>query len=250
MWAFVRLKITGVFSGRSVAVTEPNSGGLPMPKFAPMPLFALLFLVNTSSIACDLVYEVRRDDDVSELCVTIEKKADGTTYRSIFKDVKQLYHYNHKNLMTRWEYANGGANTDFKAERRSNIILIRGISNGQPLDKSLDVGQETWLQNSEFGLLGFLTSKEKSKDFFVVAPEDMSIKKIRATQPVTEQIDWNDQTITAVKLTARLRGFFSLIWQATYWYRSTEKTFLRYKADGLPGIPKVDILLVSEKGLQ
>ena len=219
-----------------------------MPKWAIMTIFAPLFLANTPCFACDLVYAVHRGDDVSELCVTIEKQTDGTTYRSIFRDVKQLYHYNIENLMTRWEYANNGAKTDFKAERRSDQILIRGTLNGQPLNKSLKVGQEAWLQNSEFGLLAFLTSKEKSKEFIVVAPEDLSIKKIRATRSETEAILWNDQKINVVKLTARLRGLFSLIWQATYWYQSTENTFLRYKADGLPGIPKVDILLVGEKG--
>ena len=82
----------------------------------------------------------------------------------------------------------------------------------------------------------------------MVSPEDLSIKKILANQAVTEEITWNDQKIEVVKLTARLRGFLSLFWQAIYWYRWPELTFLRYKADGLPGVPKVDILLVREKG--
>jgi len=211
-------------------------------------IFALLFLIITPSFACDLVYEVRSDDDISELCITIEKNTRGTTYRSTFRDVKQLYHYNTGNSLTRWEYAESGTNTDFKADRNGDEILFRGISNGQPLNKSMAVGEEIWLQNSEFGLLEFLTSKEKSKEFIVVAPEDLSIKKILATQAVTEEISWNDQNIAVVKLTARLRGLLSLLWQATYWYRSPEMTFLRYKADGLPGVPKVDILLVREKG--
>lgn len=219
-----------------------------MIRSAIILIFALLFLISTPSFACDLVYEVRRGDDVSELCVTIEKNTRGTTYRSTFRDVKQLYHYNTENSLTRWEYAESGANTDFKADRNGDEILFRGISNGQPLNKSLAVGEEIWLQNSEFGLLEFLTSEEKSKEFIVVAPEDLSIKKILATQAVTEEIAWNDQKIAVVKLTARLRGFLSLLWQATYWYRSPEMTFLRYKADGLPGVPKVDILLVREKG--
>ena len=219
-----------------------------MIRSAIILVLALLFMISTPSFACDLVYEIRRDDDVSELCVTIEKNTRGTTYRSTFRDVKQLYHYNTENSLTRWEYAESGANTDFKADRKEDEILFRGISNGQPLNKSLAVGEEIWLQNSEFGLLEFLTSEEKSKEFIVVAPEDLSIKKILATQAVTEEIAWNDQKIAVVKLTARLRGFLSLFWQAIYWYRWPELTFLRYKADGLPGVPKVDILLVREKG--
>jgi hypothetical protein len=211
-------------------------------------IFVLLFLITAPSFACDLVYEVRQDDDISELCVTIEKNTRGTTYRSTFRDVKQLYHYNTENSLTRWEYAESGANTEFKADRNGDEILFRGISNGQPLNKSLIVGEEIWLQNSEFGLLEFLTSKQKFKEFIVVSPEDLSINKILANQAVTEEITWNDQKIEVVKLTARLRGFLSLFWQAIYWYRWPELTFLRYKADGLPGVPKVDILLVREKG--
>ena len=219
-----------------------------MIRSAIILVLALLFLISTPSFACDLVYEIRRDDDVSELCVTIEKSTLGNTYRSTFRDVKQLYHYNTKNSLVRWEYAESGANTEFKADRNGDKILFRGISNGQPLNKSLAVGEEIWLQNSEFGLLEFLTSKQKFKEFIVVSPEDLSIIKILANQAVTEEITWNDQKIEVVTLTARLRGFLSLLWQATYWYRWPELTFLRYKADGLPGVPKVDILLVREKG--
>ena len=65
-----------------------------MIRSAIILIFALLFLISTPSFACDLVYEVRGDDDVSELCVTVEKNTRGTTYRSTFRDVKQLYHYN------------------------------------------------------------------------------------------------------------------------------------------------------------
>ena len=219
-----------------------------MIRSAIILILASFFLSGKLSFACDLVYEVRSGDEVSELCVTIEKNMRGTTYRSTFRDVKQLYYYNTENSLTRWEYAESGANTDFRADRNGDKIIFRGISSGRPLNKSLIVGEEIWLQNSEFGLLDFLTSKKKSKEFIVVAPEDLSIKKILATQAVTEEIAWNDQKIEVVKLTARLRGFLSLIWRATYWYRSPEMTFLRYKADGLPGVPKVDILLVREKG--
>ena len=219
-----------------------------MIRSAIILILASLFLSGNLSLACDLVYEVRSEDDISELCVTIDKNTRGTTYRSTFQDVKQLYHYNSEKSLTRWEYAESGTNTDFKADRIGDKILFRGISSGRPIDKSLAVGEEIWLQNSEFGLLEFLTSKEKSKEFIVVAPEDLSIKKILAKQAATEEIVWNNQKIAVVKLTARLRGFLSLVWRSTYWYRSPEMTFLRYKADGLPGVPKVDILLVREKG--
>lgn len=220
-----------------------------MLRSAIIPILALLCLINTPSLACDLVYEVRNDGGVSELCVTIEKNTDGTTYRSTYRNVTQLYHYNTDNTLTRWEYADRGANTDFKAGRNAGEILIRGTSNGQPLNKSLAAGNQIWLQNSEFGLLEFLKSQEKSKEFIVVAPEDLSVKKVQATRSTAEVV-WNDQKINVVMLTARLRGFMSLFWQATYWYRLPEMTFLRYKSDGLPGVPKVDIQLVREKAAQ
>jgi hypothetical protein len=118
------------------------------------------------------------------------------------------------------------------------------------VNTSLEAGDRIWLQNSEFGLLDFLRANEKSKDFIVVAPEDLSIKKLRATRAAEEKIAWNGQQIRAVKLTARLRGFLSLFWQSTYWHRLPEMTFVRYKADGLPGVPAVDIRLVGEKVVQ
>ncbi len=180
----------------------------------------------------------------------IEKNANGITYRSTYRDVKQLYEYNADGAMMRWEYADSGVNTKFKAERKAGAIIIRGISKGQPVNKSLEAGDRVWLQNSEFGLLDFLKAKEKSKDFVVVAPEDLSIKKLRATRAAEEEITLKDKKIRAFKLTARLRGFLSLFWQSTYWYRLPELTFVRYKADGLPGVPEVDIQLVREKAMK
>jgi hypothetical protein len=41
----------------------------------------------------------------------------------------------------------------------------------------------------------------------------------------------------------------SIFWKAVYWYRLPEMTFLRYSADGLPGVPKVDIRLVKENDM-
>lgn len=143
---------------------------------------ALLIFVIPGSRACDLVYEVRSDDDVSELCVTIEKNTDGITYRSTYRDVKQLYYYNTDNSLMRWEYADIGAQTDFQASRIEGEILIRGRSRGQLVNKSLSAGNQVWLQNSEFGLLEFLKTQEKSKEFMMIAPEDLSIKKFGASR--------------------------------------------------------------------
>ena len=208
---------------------------------------ATLFMISSGSLACDLTYEVFSDDLTSELCVKIEKNMNGITYRSAYQDVKQQYYYNSDGAMMRWQYADSSENTDFEAERNAGEIIIRGRSKGQPVNKSLEAGDWIWLQNSEFGLLNFLRLGEKTRDFIVIAPEDLSIKKLRATRAAEEEITWNDQQVRAVKMTARLRGFLSLFWQSTYWHRLPEMTFVRYKADGLPGVPAVDIRLVGEK---
>jgi hypothetical protein len=219
-------------------------------KFAITFIFALPFFFCSVSLACDWAYGVRSGDDASELCVTIEKNADGITYRSTYRDVKQLYHYDTENSLLRWEYADSGSQTSFNAIRSGGEIIVSGTSSGQPVNKSLAAGDEVWLQNSEFGLLEFLKTKEKTKEFIVIAPEDISIKKFRATREAEEEISWNGQKIRVVKLKARLRGFLSLFWQATYWHRLPEITFLRYKAEGLPGVPKADIQLVREKSVR
>jgi hypothetical protein len=200
-------------------------------KFAITFIFALPFFFCSVSLACDWAYGVRSGDDASELCVTIEKNADGITYRSTYRDVKQLYHYDTENSLLRWEYADSGSQTSFNAIRSGGEIIVSGTSSGQPVNKSLAAGDEVWLQNSEFGLLEFLKTKEKTKEFI-------------------EEISWNGQKIRVVKLKARLRGFLSLFWQATYWHRLPEITFLRYKAEGLPGVPKADIQLVREKSVR
>ena len=218
-----------------------------MLKFAITFTLVLPVLYCQVSQACDWAFEVRGGDTASELCVTIEKSADGITYRSTYRDVKQLYHYNMDNAMLRWKYADSGSQTLFTAKRRGGEILVSGTLRGQAVNKSMAAGAKVWLQNSEYGLLEFLKTKEKTREFVVIAPEDISIKKFRATREAEEEISWKGQKIRVVKLKARLRGFFSILWQATYWYRLPEMTFLRYKADGMPGVPKADIQLVREK---
>ncbi len=215
--------------------------------FAVSMIFAVSLFFNPLSLACDWVYEVRSDDDVAELCVTLERSPAGITYRSTYKDVKQLYHYNSDNILLRWEYTDSRDQSAFKAKRDKGEILVRGTSQGQPVNKALTVGDAIWLQNSEFGLQEFLKTDDKNKDFIVITPEDLSVNKFRATREAGEEISWEGNKIRVVKLKARLRGFLSIFWQATYWYRMPEMTFLRYKAEGLPGVPKADIELVQEK---
>jgi len=156
---------------------------------------AWMLFVIPGSRACDLVYEVRSDDNVSELCVTIEKNTDGITYRSTYRDVNQLYYYNADNSLMRWEYTDSGAQTDFSVNRREGEFIIQGRSRGQTVNKSLSAGNQVWLQNSEFGLLEFLKTQEKSKEFVMIAPEDLSIKKFKASRGAEEEIVWQDKKI-------------------------------------------------------
>ena len=215
--------------------------------FAASVIFAVSLFFNPLSLSCDWVYEVRSDDDVAELCVTLERSPDGIIYRSTYKDVKQLYHYNSENILLRWEYTDSGDQSAFTAKREKSKILVSGTSQGQLVNKSLTVDDAVWLQNSEFGLQEFLKTDDKNKDFIVITPEDLSVNKFRATREAGEEISWKSNKIRVAKLKARLRGFLSIFWQATYWYRMPEMTFLRYKAEGLPGVPKADIELVQEK---
>jgi prevent-host-death family protein len=56
----------------------------------------------------------------------------------------------------------------FSISRNGGETLIRGSSHSQSVNKSLAAGDQFWLQNSEFGLLDFLRSKEKNKEFIVI----------------------------------------------------------------------------------
>ena len=132
-----------------------------MNRYTIILISVILLLFSCSSLACDLVYEVRSDEAISELCVTIEKNADGISYRSTYRDVKQIYHYNSDNTLMRWEYVDSPTDTDFKASRNAGEILIRGTSSGKPVNKSLTAGDQVWLQNSEFGLLEFSEDQRK-----------------------------------------------------------------------------------------
>ena len=66
---------------------------------------AWLLLAHSTSLACELEYEVRSKGDSSALCVTVAENEDGTTYRSAYRDVKQQLHYDGDHRLIRWEYA-------------------------------------------------------------------------------------------------------------------------------------------------
>lgn len=105
------------------------------------------------------------------------------------------------------------------------------------------MGEQSWLQNSEFGLLDFIQSAQKQMDFVVIKPDDLSVNRLKVRKGPKEEIDFRGERVNTLMLNATPPGLLSILWQATNWYRIPDYLFLRYETKGAPGLPHTTIEL-------
>ena len=66
---------------------------------------------------------------------------------------------------------------------------MRGTLKGEPVARSIEIGEEPWFQNSEFGLLPFARSLLKTIDFFAVDPDGIKRVAFRARKVPGETLE-------------------------------------------------------------
>jgi hypothetical protein len=195
--------------------------------------------------AVENVFEVRAGEKTSRLVIRENTQGGERTYTSKTGELEQFYRYDSLNRLMEWRFSNPGKNTVFTAIRERERVDIRGTVEGKPVEKRLEIGEEPWFQNSEFGLLPFARSPEKTTEFFVIDPDGLKKAVLKARKVSGEPLDWRGLRVDTVRIKAHLSGPLSLLWSATYWYALPECTFIRYEASGGGGAPRTEIRLLE-----
>jgi len=198
--------------------------------------------------AVDYVFEVKAGERTSRLVIREETRNGGRIYVSKTDDLEQYYRYDGENRLVEWRFSNQGKNTAFTAMRDGASVVVRGSLKGEPVARSIETGEEPWLQNSEFGLLPFARSALKTIDFFAVDPDGIKRVTFRARKVQGETLEWSGRKVETLRIKAHLPGPLSLVWSATYWYALPDLTFIRYQASGGGGAPRTDIRLLEVIG--
>jgi hypothetical protein len=210
-------------------------------------LFIVIFLVVAGNVpAAELLYQIETDDSSDSFYLTITENEDGTTYLSRYQSLTQVYMYDRQRRTVEWQYQDTKTSTSYTAVRNGTRILVTGMLNGESIEKELAVPAYIWGQNSEYALLDFVKSGQRSTEFFVIKPGDLSVNKMKFRREGSEEILHNGTMVNTVRYKAQLQGLLSLLWQAHYWYRLPDYGFILYKTSGAPGIPATEIRLVSE----
>jgi hypothetical protein len=203
---------------------------------------------NDGAGSVDYVFEVKAGERSSRLVIREETRDGGRTYLSRTDGLEQFYRYDGENRLVEWRFSSQGQNTAFTATRTGAGVVVRGTLKGEPVERSIEIGEEPWFQNSEYGLLPFARSALKTIDFFAVDPEDIKRVNFRARKVQGETLEWRGRKVETLRIKAHLPGPLSLVWSATYWYALPDLTFIRYQASGGGGAPRTDIRLLEVIG--
>jgi hypothetical protein len=212
--------------------------------FTWMMCIVLLIFPAGLAFAETLFYAVKDEETVSSLEIKIRKDDDGGhVYLSKLGSVQQYYRYDENNTLTEWRFSDKEDETEFTALSRGGEIAVTGFRRGEPFSQTLSVGEQAWLQNSEFGLLEFIRSAKNQMDFVVIKPDDLSVNRLKVRKGAREKINYRGERVSALRLKATPPGLLSVLWQAEYWYRVPDYLFIRYETKGAPGLPHTIIEL-------
>lgn len=149
-----------------------------------------------------------------------------------------------------WSYRYSASRSDFKAVRTATTIAVRGIFEGKPLDRRVEIDSAPWYQSLERSLEPLARSPVgTTTELWVLQPDTLTARKIQARNEGTDRITIEDRLITAARVKISLPGFLSVFWSSSYWYRLSDGKFVRFEGlHGPPGSPLTTVELLRSLG--
>jgi len=140
----------------------------------------------------------------------------------------------------RWEARAEGM--ELVAVRRGRTLDATGTLDGEPVDRSFELGEDPWFQSIAFSLERFLRSDAREVVFRMLVPRELETVRLRAVRKGAETIELHGGPVRAVRVEMRLAGWRSALWSARYWFREEDGIFLKYAGrNGFPGTPETRI---------
>ena len=206
--------------------------------------------VSSYTFAQQYHYISTTEDRPHDIIVT--KKATPSGKHTLTLEEYKLYskHTFDAHMNTeQWALRDDKSDHDFVAQREGNLIRIKGLFNGEAIEKAVDIDEDVWFNKLDHGLSGFAVSDQEELSFWVLKLlSDLDPIKMIAEKEETERIEVSGIFYEAVKVKLILDHFIlSKLWSARCWYRASDGLFLRYEgANGPPGTP-VTVIELQKK---
>lgn len=146
---------------------------------------------------------------------------------------------------SKWKISNINKNIYLEGERNGNIIKLKGIFKGNPVDRIIEINSNPWIEQWEIGLESFILSGENQKLFWSINPDNLNqIGEFIAIKNGDEIIDLNGAKIDTIKVKVTLTGFIGNFFHFDFNFRKSDGRLLveNYPAD-TRGIPtKVELI--------
>lgn len=141
------------------------------------------------------------------------------------------------------------AGSQFTAVREGRAIRVVGRIRGRQVDRLQRIDASPWLCLVELSLGRYMAAEGAAPfAFWVLDSATGEPHKLSAQRVGRESLDTPAGPVDAVRVRFTIPGVSALFWNATWWFRAADGTFLRYEMPrGMPGTPKTVLELVAEQ---
>ncbi len=248
----------GIINHYVVSFQKANYSRLriTMKKYLVNTIFAILLVFSQlkGSIATEIYpvvpqgifdYQERVGKKVIPFNWQAEENENGVTI-NVFEEKKSFYNFCTADGKTlKWRITEEGRH-DISAVRLGDELHISGIRDGQEYKDTISIDERPWYQPLSFSLGKFLNSTDQETAFWVIRADTIEVIALTARKIGEEVLHVEDMDVVSQMIEIRAEGFFSNFWSARYWYRKSDKLFLRYQSvHGLPGTDETIVELIK-----
>jgi len=145
-----------------------------------------------------------------------------------------------------WQFTKHLQKTEYKVRQEGKTLVLDGSINGKEIHKKYDCEGLNWYQFHAISLPQYLDSNFVDINFVSIRPDDGKLFKLTARNAGAEEIIINGEKTSAIEVDIYVRGMLSNIGHVSYWFRSSDHVFIKYKGiSGFPGIPAVTYELIK-----
>ncbi len=137
-------------------------------------------------------------------------------------------------------------NTNYRAIKRDDDIIVMGKKNGKDLDIKLGLNRGDWRQSISYTLSKFSQMKQDEIIFSILRIDKFETIEMKASKKGTSTVDvlGNQTQVEHIRITGN--SFLSKMWYADYWFRSSDGLLIRCEAITDPiGFNKTIIELIE-----
>ncbi len=148
----------------------------------------------------------------------------------------------------KWKYSNPGKKIDLESVRVGNTIKIKGIFKGEPIDKTISINSDPWIEQWEIGLESYIMSDTKEKTFWSVNPNNLNqIAEFKAVKKKEETIDLGGSKVESVKVKVALTGLIGSFFHFDFYFRKSDgRLLLENYPEVKKGVPNRVVLIDEE----